>query len=393
MCKTLNILLFLFLSFCSFGYTQKVKDTYSVCEGTINIFRSNSFTLQFLGHKGNNNRFSQYPALKHITSGNQIWFSFVAPTNGTISLELSSKRTGLKLIVFDAAENNVCTDISSGNAEIKRLLEPADVSVIGLNEHVTEAFQYPLTIEKGKTLHFVVVADHDHTEYVQMDFRFHSDDPGFSEYKSKEVNLKKDRESPSLIVQVRDKETGKPLVADLILKGVRKYDGMYNVSDLVFDISRKSKIEFYCDHEGYFFKDSSNIAISSEKDNLILIELEPVRSGKSVQIGGIEFVPGTSQITESSIPKLNRLKDFLIINSMLNIEIQGHVYEPGEDNSFSGQKMSEARAKRIMKYLTDHGISRERLSAVGYGNTAPIYKNPKTYSEEQANRRVEILIK
>ena len=78
---------------------------------------------------------------------------------------------------------------------------------------------------------------------------------------------------------------------------------------------------------------------------------------------------------------------------MLNIEIQGHVYEPGEDNSFSGQKMSEARAKRIMKYLTDHGISKERLTAIGYGNTAPIYKNPKTYSEEQANRRVEILIK
>jgi outer membrane protein OmpA-like peptidoglycan-associated protein len=46
-----------------------------------------------------------------------------------------------------------------------------------------------------------------------------------------------------------------------------------------------------------------------------------------------------------------------------------------------------------MQYLVDNGIAKERMTAVGYGNTRPVYANPKLASEEQANRRVEILIR
>jgi outer membrane protein OmpA-like peptidoglycan-associated protein len=117
-----------------------------------------------------------------------------------------------------------------------------------------------------------------------------------------------------------------------------------------------------------------------------------ISSGKSIKIEDIQFKPGTSEIVPSSEPKLNRLKDFLALNSELSIEIQGHVFDIGE-NSVMGQKISEARAKRIAKYLIDHGIEKNRLEAVGYGNTRPIFIEPKLFAEEQANRRVEILIK
>jgi outer membrane protein OmpA-like peptidoglycan-associated protein len=90
--------------------------------------------------------------------------------------------------------------------------------------------------------------------------------------------------------------------------------------------------------------------------------------------------------------KLNRLKDFMASNAEINIEIQGHVYMVGE-NSVSAQKLSEARAKRVLIYLADHGIDRNRMIAVGYGNTKPIYPNAKLAYEEQANRRVEIVVK
>jgi flagellar motor protein MotB len=33
------------------------------------------------------------------------------------------------------------------------------------------------------------------------------------------------------------------------------------------------------------------------------------------------------------------------------------------------------------------------MSAVGFGNSKPVYKNPKSDEEKEANRRVEILIK
>jgi outer membrane protein OmpA-like peptidoglycan-associated protein len=46
-----------------------------------------------------------------------------------------------------------------------------------------------------------------------------------------------------------------------------------------------------------------------------------------------------------------------------------------------------------MLYLVENGILKERMTAVGYGNSKPIYPNAKLADEEQANRRVEILVK
>jgi outer membrane protein OmpA-like peptidoglycan-associated protein len=44
-------------------------------------------------------------------------------------------------------------------------------------------------------------------------------------------------------------------------------------------------------------------------------------------------------------------------------------------------------------YLVEGGISSDRLTAIGFGNTKPIYKTPQTEEEKEANRRVEILIR
>lgn len=46
-----------------------------------------------------------------------------------------------------------------------------------------------------------------------------------------------------------------------------------------------------------------------------------------------------------------------------------------------------------MEYLVDSGVSASRLSAVGMGNTKPVYANPETDEQKEANRRVEIKIK
>jgi outer membrane protein OmpA-like peptidoglycan-associated protein len=45
-----------------------------------------------------------------------------------------------------------------------------------------------------------------------------------------------------------------------------------------------------------------------------------------------------------------------------------------------------------MNYLIENGIDKERMTAVGYGNTLPVYKDAKFSYEEQANRRVEVKI-
>ncbi len=122
----------------------------------------------------------------------------------------------------------------------------------------------------------------------------------------------------------------------------------------------------------------------------VKVHFQPIQR-KSLQLDNIDFIIGTTNYTPESEPKLRRLKEFLALNAGIKIEIQGHVNETGQ-SSFDGQQISEARAKRVKKYLVENGINKDRLTTVGLGNTKPIYTNPKLASEEQANRRVEIKI-
>lgn len=72
------------------------------------------------------------------------------------------------------------------------------------------------------------------------------------------------------------------------------------------------------------------------------------------------------------------------------IEVEGHASAEGSDTH--NQKLSDRRAKSVMKYLTKTaGIAKEMLSAKGYGETRPIADNESEDGREK-NRRVEFTI-
>jgi outer membrane protein OmpA-like peptidoglycan-associated protein len=54
-------------------------------------------------------------------------------------------------------------------------------------------------------------------------------------------------------------------------------------------------------------------------------------------------------------------------------------------------KLSDDRAKSVMKWLTDAGIETERLTAEGFGETRPAVVGT-TKDAREANRRVEFVI-
>jgi outer membrane protein OmpA-like peptidoglycan-associated protein len=179
-------------------------------------------------------------------------------------------------------------------------------------------------------------------------------------------------------------------VANLSIAGVKDLTALYSGSDFYISVERSGKIQMKADAEGYFFVDREE-PVSAGSDNEIVIWMEPLGEGKSMQIDEIEFVPGTSEFLSTAEPKLRRLKDFLALNAAVKVEVQGHVHASGE-NTFAAQKLSEARAKRVVNYLVENGIDKSRLTSVGFGNTKPIYPDAKFAYEEQANRRVEIKV-
>jgi outer membrane protein OmpA-like peptidoglycan-associated protein len=71
-----------------------------------------------------------------------------------------------------------------------------------------------------------------------------------------------------------------------------------------------------------------------------------------------------------------------------NLEVQGHTDNKGSEKK--NLKLSETRAKAVVKYLNKKGIDSSRLRAVGYGSEKPIADNDDAAGRAQ-NRRVELV--
>ncbi len=96
---------------------------------------------------------------------------------------------------------------------------------------------------------------------------------------------------------------------------------------------------------------------------------------------------------EEAIIELEKIVVYLNENPNTTIEIQGHVCCIGSAHSdahdrFSGKNnLSHTRAKKVYDYLTEKGISPNRMTHMGYGRKFPI-----PGGIESDNKRVEILI-
>ncbi|MBL1280591.1 MAG: OmpA family protein [Fluviicola sp.] len=388
----IKLLFFLVLSIYSFGiFAQKSKritsDGINTCVGAVNIFEDGDFTLQFTGKK-TESPITRYFSLETVEVDNQLWVAFIAPSNGELTFSADKHSGFLQMVVFEQDRKEICTEINAGIAEIARMYIKKESHHIGLDFKTGNGFLYTLKMQKGKKINILFATEEKNTDKMHLKWHFEPEVVSISE--SKTLDRRFDDFAPTFSVKVRDSKTQEPLVASISIEESRGVDGLYVASDLFLNIDRKAKMKLKCDVEGYFFKDSI-IETNPFEDQAILITLNRVKKGASIKIEDIEFKAGSSLITDASIPKLKRLKDFLLLNSQINIEIQGHVFAIG-DNSMMGQKISEARAKRVRKYLIENGIDKDRLKAKGYGNTMPIFEEPKFSYEEQANRRVEILV-
>lgn len=387
------LLLILFSTTYSIGQI-KASDSENIgdCAGAMNILNPGKYTLQFTGKGGLVNDIEKYPSLENIEESNSLWCSFVAPFNGQFSFEAKTESNSCKVVIFDNESNDLCGDIQKGIADIKRMMLKIDSKEFGLATEVSYNHHYPMNLIKGQNIMVLFLYEPKLRAKLELNVKYELLPEEASNHivESKIVDQRTSLDEPSFKILIRDVETGDPIVADIVINGLRSISSFYTGSDFYFNVERSGKFMVRCDAQGYFFSDREE-PVSAGSEHELVIWLEPIGSGKSVQLDEIEFAPGTSEFLPSSEPKLRRLKDFLALNASIHVEIQGHVQEKGV-NSYSGQKISEARAKRVLKYLVDNGIDKKRLVSKGYGNTAPIYEDPKFAYEEQANRRVEIKI-
>jgi len=112
-----------------------------------------------------------------------------------------------------------------------------------------------------------------------------------------------------------------------------------------------------------------------------------LQDGKIVS-NGIRFDSGKSSLRPESMGVLNEIYKMLDEHKDVNVSIEGHTDNIG-DNDLN-QKLSEERAEAVRKQLISMGIKAERLTSKGFGESKPVNTND-TPEGKAENRRVEFV--
>lgn len=113
-----------------------------------------------------------------------------------------------------------------------------------------------------------------------------------------------------------------------------------------------------------------------------------VRDNKVVINEKVQFEFDSAKILEVSFSLLDEVAKVIKENPQIKkLEVEGHASAEGSDDH--NMKLSDRRAKAVMKYLVDKGgIDKKMLTYKGYGETRPLVQP----GENEQNRRVEFTI-
>jgi chemotaxis protein MotB len=98
-----------------------------------------------------------------------------------------------------------------------------------------------------------------------------------------------------------------------------------------------------------------------------------------------DLQPGGAKILNAIAPPLAKLPN--------NIEVDGNTNQLKAKTTYypSGWELSAARASTVVRYLIDHGLTKDRMSAVGFSDTKPLIpiSDPRSIT---MNRRVDVVV-
>ena len=135
--------------------------------------------------------------------------------------------------------------------------------------------------------------------------------------------------------------------------------------------------DVYFRQDYYYFKDYYTFDLL----------MGPLEKGSKITLPPIYFQQSKAEILENSYGALESLAGLLTENPGMSIKIDGYTDNIGKAEDLI--QLFEARANAIRNYLTEKGVSPERVETEGRGPADPINDN-STDELRQQNRRVEI---
>lgn len=348
-----------------FGSTYGQRSLYNHCSGAVFVPVNGSFSLNFLGDK----------------KENHIWVVFVAPKSGHLKVDMSPISSSLHF------GKGICYISNEEWCEQTPMQKSQTDSILF---EVRGQYTLEIDIEKNQYVSLCLLNTPNNKDQVLFKCAFEASNTQEEEHV---LNLIYDKSLPSYTILVRDEATLSPIAGRIFLQGSPEISGSYFASKLQLNLKQPiKKGSIKIDAPGYFpveFKEHAIPLGSQRVDTILLHEFE---AGEITKLEQVYFSAGLPEIMEESYVQLNRLRDLMLLNPGISIEIHGHV-NLDEQSAKKAQQLSKQRALMVKKYLVQNGIAPERLFPIGFGSSKPIYANPLDEEQKEANRRVEILIK
>ena len=166
------------------------------------------------------------------------------------------------------------------------------------------------------------------------------------------------------------------------LKGYIDETRLINLPRIDFDPKGLSLHSYHARNDNLYYVKNIRIAEGGVKyyDRVL-------QDGKIIA-NGIRFDTGKATLKPESMGIINEITQLMQDHPELKFSIEGHTDSDGNDNS--NLALSEERANTVKNTMVELGISTDRLSTKGLGESMPIDTN-STPEGKANNRRVEFV--
>lgn len=166
------------------------------------------------------------------------------------------------------------------------------------------------------------------------------------------------------------------------LKAYMDETRLINIPRIDFDPKGISLYTYHAKNDRLFYVKNIRIAEGGVK------YYDRVMEDGKIIANGIRFDTGKSTLKPESMGVINEIYSLMEKYPELKFSVEGHTDNVGDDTS--NMKLSSDRAETVMNTLVDMGISADRLSSKGLGESMPMDDN--NVPEGRANnRRVEFV--
>ena len=136
---------------------------------------------------------------------------------------------------------------------------------------------------------------------------------------------------------------------------------------------------------------SPNLSAEGMLQNELTIELEhkDLESGEAYPIPHILFETASDRLDAQSELLIASFAEYLMGAPSLRVQIQGHTDNVGDASA--NLDLSQRRAKRVAETIINLGVSANRISHRGYGESRPVASNDSEVGRSQNRRTVFVV--